>query len=175
MKMAIKTKDLKLAHVRYYDEKHKGLEYSEPLSSVILVKTEDNSYDNLLNPGENFPVFERIARTFNHYSTDGYYGTKIRLVSGELASGEAWLLTSIDFENLFGREYVDFWDIERYVLNSPLYFKDRMRIIEDKLSVEKLSRKERRRLTSIVKEDLKKKEVMDSFFAERENVKVNKK
>ena len=102
--MVIKTKDLKLAQVRYYDEKHNGLEYSEPLSNVILVKTEDNLYDNLLNPGEAFPVFERVSKTFNQYSTDGYYGTKMRFVSGKLASGEAWLLTSTDFESVFGRE-----------------------------------------------------------------------
>lgn len=175
MKMVIKTKDLKLAHVRYYDGEHRGLECSDPLSNVILVKVGENLFDNLLNPGEIFPVYRRVVGTFNQYSTDGYYGTKIKLVSGELTPGEAWLLTATNFESVFGRESIDINDIEKYVVNSPLYFKDRVTIIERKLAYEKLSRRERKRLTTIIKSDLKKKEVMDSFFAEREKTKVNKK
>ena len=162
----IKVKDIKLADVRYFDIHHNGLEFVEPVSRVVLLNRGD-TYINLLNPGEIAPIYSRIPNTTNAYSTEDYFGTKIKHESGMERTGEAWLLTDVDFRCVFPSSEVSIEDIENYVLRSSYYYHNRAEIIERRLKRGKLSNREVMLLVDTRVKDEEAKAKMDKFFAER--------
>ena len=169
--MKINTKDLKLAEVRYFNVERNGLELTPPLSHVVLLNRGD-TYINLLNCGELQPIYKRDKYKTNIYSDEEYIGTKIDLVCGNVQDGEAWLLNDTDFVQYFGCEEVEMTDIEHYVLQSNLFFKDRIELattVMHRHGLPFLS------IKNIVKKDEKCHEEMRRFFAERELQKVKKK
>lgn len=171
--MKINTKDLRLAEVRYFDVENNGLEYTPPLSYVVLLNRGD-TYINLLNCGDFAPIYSRNDHESNIYNrdTEEYIGTKVELVCGEVQEGEAWLLNDTDFVQHFGCEEVEMADVEHYVLQSNLFFKDRIELattVMNRHGLPFLS------IKNIVKKDEKCHEEMRRFFAEREPQKVMKK
>lgn len=162
----IKVKDLKVADVRYFDKAHNGMEYTQPLSRVVLLNRGD-TYINLLNPGEIAPIYRRIPNTTNAYSTEDYFGTKIEHVCGEEVTGEAWLLADIDFSRIFHSEYVDIKDVEDYVLRTSDYYHNRADLIESRLQRGGLSTRDIMLLVDTKVKDKEKKAEMDAFFNER--------
>ena len=56
--MGIDTSKIKLAELKYFDEKHNGVEFTEPQSLGILFFVKGR-YVNLFEPGECYPVFKR--------------------------------------------------------------------------------------------------------------------
>ena len=170
--MIIKTENLKLAEVRYFDVERNGLEFTPPLSHVVLLNRGD-TYVSLLNCGDFAPIYKRNKSKSNVYSDDGeYFGTKIELVYGNLKDGEAWLLTDTDFTKVFGSEEVDMDTVEQYVLASDLFFKDRLELVESNAARHGLPFFT---IRSIVKKDEKSIQEMQDFFSEREKQKVKKK
>ena len=131
--MKFKTKDLKLAALRYYDNEHKGLELTAPLGYTFLYKKNDEYFD-VFNPGDDVPVFERTYYTNDRMGED--YGTKVRLVSEEsrLQTGPCYLLEKEDSEEKFSCDEIKLEELEDYVLNSPLYFMCRSEIANDRLA-----------------------------------------
>lgn len=166
MRRMIKVKNIKVADVRYFDGEHNGLEFTEPLSRVVLLNRGD-TYINLLNPGEIAPIYRRIPNTTNAYSTEDYFGTKIEHVCGEEKTGEAWLLADIDFSRIFCSEFVDIKDVEDYVLRTCDYYHNRADLIETRLQREGLSPRDIMLLVDTKVKDKEKKAAMDQFFAER--------
>ena len=162
----IKVKDLKVADVRFFDQAHNGLEFVEPVSRVVLLNRGD-TYINVLNPGEMAPIYRRIPNTTNAYSTEDYFGTKIEHVCGEEVTGEAWLLSDVDFKSVFHKDEVSIEDVEDYVLRSSYYFHNRADLIDRRLAKGKLSNRDVKLLVDTKTKDDKKKAEMDSFFAER--------
>lgn len=162
----IRVKDLKSADVRYFDLEHNGMELTQPVSKVILLNRGD-TYINLLNPGEIAPIYGRVENTTNVYGADGYFGTKITLLSGECKSGEAWLINNTDFSEVFPTEFVSIEEIENYVLESSQFYHNRAELIERRLNKKRLSSVKRVDLLCTQLSDEKKKAEMDSFFEER--------
>ena len=162
----IKVKDLKIADVRYFDGAHNGLEFTEPLSRVVLLNRGD-TYINLLNPGEIAPIYSRIPNTTNAYSTEDYFGTKIKHESGMERTGEAWLLTDVDFRCIFPSDEVTIDDVEDYVLRSCYYYHNRAEVIDRRLQRGKISNYDVMLLVDTKVKDQKCKAEMDKFFAER--------
>ena len=169
--MGIKTKDLKLAEVRYFDKENNGLELTPPLSYVVLLNRGD-TYISLLNPGEFYPVYKRVKHKSNVYSEDEYIGTKVELMCGEVCNGEAWLLNDVDFNKHFGCEEVDMDTVYDYVITSSLFFKDRLELAKNYANRHGLPFFT---IRNIVKKDQKSIDDMNAFFAEREKQKVMKK
>ena len=167
----INVKDLKVADVRYFDEAHNGLEYTEPVSRVILLNRGD-TYINLLNPGEIAPIYRRIPNTTNPLSTEDYFGTKIEYVSGVEATGEAWLLSDVDFRCVFRRDEVTLEDIEDYVLRSTYYYHNREELIDRRLKRGKISKHDIMTMVDTKARDSKSREKMCEFFAARGVYKV---
>ena len=167
MKKMINVKDLKVADVRYYDVEHNGMEWTKPLSKVVLLNRGD-TYINVLNPGEFAPIYRRVPRTSNAYGNEGYFGTKIEQVCGEERTGEAWLLSDVDFKRIFYGEYVTIKDIEDYVLRSPDYYHNRAEVIEMRLLHQgRLSNRDIVAMVDTKVKDEHSKAEMDNFFAER--------
>lgn len=162
----IKVKDLTVADVRYFDKAHNGMEYTQPLSRVVLLNRGD-TYINLLNPGEIAPIYRRVPNTTNPLGTEDYFGTKIEHVCGEEVTGEAWLLADVDFSRIFHSEYVDIKDIEDYVLRTCDYYHNRADLIESRLQRGGLSTRDIMLLVDTKVKDSHSKEEMDRFFAER--------
>lgn len=162
----IKVKDLTVADVRYFDKEHNGLEYTNAVSRVVLLNRGD-TYINVLNPGEIAPIYRRIPNTTNAYSTEDYFGTKIEHVYGEEATGEAWLLSDVDFKRVFHKDEVSLKEVEDYVLRSSYYFHNRAELIERRLEQGKLSTRDIMLLVDTKVKDEHSKVEMDSFFAER--------
>ena len=67
--MMIKTENIKLAEVRYFDVENNGLEYTPPLSHVILLNRGD-TYISLLNCGDFAPIYKRVKHTSKIYNED---------------------------------------------------------------------------------------------------------
>lgn len=172
--MKVNTKDLKVAEVRYYDVDHRGLEYTKPVSHVILLNRGD-TYVNLLNPGEFSPIYKRVPSTTNACGTEDYFGTKIEQVCGEFVSGEAWLLSDIDFSGVFESAEVDIHDVEDYVILSSDFYHNRVDVIQQRLDREKISYREKRELVKIIEQDSILQGKMDEFFAVRGVQKVMQK
>ena len=170
--MKVNTKNLSVAEVRYYDLEKNGLEYTPPLSHVVLLNRGD-TYVNLFNCADFAPVYTRVKNVSNRFKdSDEFFGTKINLVCGEVQSGEAWLINDIDFSEVFNTEEVDVDDVENYVLESDLFFKDRLEIIatlQKRYILPEVS------VRSIIEKDQKLLDEMNAFFAEREKQKVKQK
>ena len=164
----IKVKDLTVADVRYFDQAHNGLEYTEPVSRVVLLNRGD-TYINLLNPGEIAPIYRRVPNTTNPHSTEDYFGTKIEHVCGEEVTGEAWLLADVDFKRIFHDDEVTVEDVEDYVLRSCSYYHNRAELIERRLQKcrSRLSNRDVMLLVDTKVKDEHSRAKMDGFFAER--------
>ena len=162
----IKVKDIKVADVRYFDGEHNGLEFTEPLSRVVLLNRGD-TYINLLNPGEFAPIYKRIPNTTNAYSTEDYFGTKIEHVSGMERTGEAWLLTDGDFRCIFSGDEVTIKEIEDYVLRSSYYFHNRAELIDRRLGQRKANNRE---IMLMVDTKVKMKRVKRRWISSLQNV-----
>ena len=171
----INTKDLKIAAIRYYDDEHNGMEFTDPVSHVVLLNRGD-TYINLLNPGEVCPIWVRVPNTTNAIgSSDEYIGTKIDIVQGDIQSGEAWLIDDTDMSSCFGKENVSLRDVENYVISSSDYFHNRAELIQDRLRRERMSYRQRRELIKIKEHDGVKFGEMEAFFEERGVQKVKQK
>lgn len=170
--MMINTKELKVAAVRYFDKDKNGLELTDSVSHVILLNR-GTTYISLFSPGELAPIYKRLPCTSNECGFGDSYGTKIKLVSGEVQTGEAWLLTDTDFYSVFGKGLVSLRDVEDYVIGSSDYFHDRADIISQRLSSERVPSRDRKQMLKTVQQDEINKGKMDSFFKERGVQKVN--
>lgn len=165
--MMINTKNLKLAAVRYYNDVRNGMEFTDPLSYVVLFNRGD-TYINLLNPGEICPIWTRVPNTTNPIgSSDEYIGTKVDIVHGDIQSGEAWLIDDTDMSSFFDREVVSLRDVENYVISSNDYFHNRAELIQERLEKEKMFPRYRRKLLRIKEHDVEKFGEMQAFFEER--------
>lgn len=172
--MKIKTRDLREAAVRHFDVANNGLEYTLPLSRVILLNRGDTLI-NVLNPGEIAPIYYRVPNTTNYSgSMDDYFGSKVDLEQGKTKDGEAWLLEDTDFRLIFGEEEVSLREIEDYVINSNNFYHNRAELIKNRLQHERVSLKDKRRYAEILVRDEVSQGEMDSFFAERGIYKVKK-
>lgn len=170
--MNIKSENIKIAAVRYYDVENNGLVYpnDEQLSYVVLLNRGD-VYINLLNPEESLPVFKRVPYTTNYHGTEVCFGTKVRLESGEDKEGEVWLVEP----HLTFSEYpmdVSIRDVEDYVIESPIYFVDRARVIEERLKRKIMTPHRRKKLINIMLSDKEKESKVKAFFDDCHGKKV---
>ena len=126
--MNIETKKLKLAQVRYYDEEHNGVEVPSLKAYVFLLKSGE-SYINILNPGEDLPVYERVPYTNTTLDGDDY-GTKIVLAYGECESGPCYVVENIGMDHIFEVDSISLRQLKEYVMKSNLFFMDRLEIMK---------------------------------------------
>ena len=150
----MKAKDIKIAELKFFDKDHFGIEVSEAQSYGLIAKVEgviNSAYLNLLNPFEEYPIFERIP--YCNCNSDGVeYGAKVISV---------------------GKEDVEKEDIEDFVLKSPFYYKDRMSLVKNRMKKSLPFSKKFTDLYCTFYSDTVDKRKMDEFFECRCKQKVN--
>lgn len=161
----IKTDDLYFATIKYY-EKDKGVEVVENFAYAFLIKM-DNMYINPFSPLDLFPVFDRVP--YPNYTLSGEeFGSKLRLLNTIDRSGPCFIVVG---EKLFDKEEVNYEELEEYVINSKLFFKDRLPIAKERMKKFKSPLK----MCEIILSDEKKLDNYESYFSERIGVQKVKK
>ena len=119
---------IKMAEVRYFDTKRCAAEIPVNKAYVILINV-NGTYINMLNPGEELPVFSRTK--YPNVSKDGFeFGTRICLENGELQDGLCFILEHDDMYTQFHEELVSMSEVEDYVLNSDKFYIDRIKLLQ---------------------------------------------
>lgn len=164
----ISTDRIRLAELKYFDAKHNGIEYGDAQSYVLLYEVPDKctssvKYVNFFDFCDTYPVFKR-SKFYGAFTKDGVdFGTKIVPVSDDVSTGPCFLLTDVNFRDVFGRDNVTIDVLENYILKSEKYFKDREMIARRRLH----DFREPIGMVRIINKDKKSRAKMEEFFAER--------
>ena len=125
----INTSNIKLAQIRYFNEKVNACEIPTIEAYALLVNVW-GKYINLFNFTDELPVYTRAP--YSNTTMDGEdYGTKIVLVTGEVQEGPCYVLEPLRMKSVFRKEKISFGELEQYVLQSDLFFVDRIGLLED--------------------------------------------
>lgn len=163
----MRTKDIKLAELKFYNKEEGGVELTPVQSYGWLVKLGDG-YLNVLNPYEEFPVLERVP--YSNCSQYGLeYGTKMRPLTECSESGPCWIIGKDSLADFTSLEEVNRQELEDIVLSSSLFFKDRYPIVKKRL----LKFRDITRYYSLFWDDLMDIHFMQMFFEARCGKKVN--
>lgn len=141
--MKIKTKNLELVDLRVY-RKELGVEVDENMPKAIVIKNEvDGLYYNIVSPDETYPIMKRIPySSYTKFNTE--FGTKLSVINKEQIKekGICGIIINNDFiEQIKQKELIDEKDLEDRILKSDIYFKDRIRIIEQRVNNSRRKRK----------------------------------
>ena len=119
---------IKLAQLRKYDAGRKASEIPDKKAYAVMVEV-NGTYVNVLNPLEELPVYGRTP--YANTTRDGMheFGNKIVLLNGEEKDGPCYILETTDMSHELHKERVTIKDIENYVLNSKLFFVDRIKLL----------------------------------------------
>ncbi len=128
----MKTNNMRLAQIRYFEEERNAVEILPIAAYVFLIHVGDKYY-NLLNPAVEVPVYERVPYS-NTTSAGEDYGSMIRLVEGEVKDGVCYVIDNVSVKGMFGKDEVELNEVEKYVMNSDLFFADRYALYRDKSS-----------------------------------------
>ena len=152
--MVVKTDNIKLVDLRVY-RKELGVEvdYEMP-KALVIYNTSDERYHNLFDQNETYPFMKRVPytnTTVDHIS----YGTKLLVENPSLIEDIG--ICAIECNDQFIEEirkenYRDIKEIEDMVLSSELYFKDRVKIVENRIN----SGSKKRKLAKILHKDWEK-------------------
>lgn len=170
------VEDLKIAELRCFA--NNNIKLTKPFGYGVLLRIDEDSYVNILNIGERYPIFEKkqildftAEDEIRIKNVGEYNGNAIQLVANEdqLKDGACWLIKGGSFVGL--EEQVTLEQIEDYVLNSELFFKDRMDIAKDRLK--KLKRPVK--MLGIIEKDRSGLAIINSYFEKYEDSKVKRK
>ena len=151
------VKKLRLAQVRYFNEERMSSSLPRQAAYAFLVQLGD-AYFNVFNPTENLPVYDRVPYTnVNEFGEE--FGNMISLVYGEIKDGPCYILQSLPVDKLFEKDTISFLELENYMINSSLFFVDRIGLIED--SMKKNSIKFSK---SLLLKDFERLEQLNCFF-----------
>lgn len=153
---------IRIAKVRYYDNKRKGVEVTSLDANAILIKI-DGEYKNIFDEKMmELPVFSRTLYSNTTENGDDF-GTKLIHLSGELKTGLCYILDKGNMLKEFGKPEVSISDIENYIINSKDFYIDRESIIKNK----DISRKMKRYYRKLLVDDRIAKDQFNKYFAER--------
>ena len=129
----IKTEDLKLARVKYFDTEHNGAELTDIEAYVFLQKVGDE-YANVFELSDPTPVLDRVP--YSNYTKDEEpFGTRLVLVNGELSDGACYVIEPVKVDDMLESkkadkpEEVSLEDLTQYVIASDMFFVDRINLI----------------------------------------------
>ena len=130
----MKSENVRLARVRYYDVKNNGLEVDDINAYAFLLKAGE-SYINIFNITSGYPVFDRMP--YSNTTKDGVdYGTKVIQLSGDPdKSGLCYVLEATTAKSLFDLDEVDEEFLKTYMIHSNKFFVDRLNILQENPSL----------------------------------------
>ncbi|MBR3211388.1 MAG: hypothetical protein IKF71_05590 [Bacilli bacterium] len=160
---AIKTKNLKLARVKYFNGETKGAELNDIDAYVFLLNT-GNTYINVFDLTDNITVYDRSV--YPNVMDDGEeFGTRLVCVSGEVESGPCYVIEPIKGDSLIGSETVSLGDLKEFVYQSELFFVDRIHLLEEERTMKKM------KMRHIIKDDQRKMSSLQDYFERHEGSK----
>ena len=130
----MKSENVRLARVRYYDVERNGLEVDDINAYAFLLKT-GTSYINIFDMTSNYPVFDRVP--YSNTTKNGEdYGTKVIQISGDPdKSGLCYVLEATTGKSLFNLDEVTDELLKIYMIHSNKFFVDRMNILQESPSL----------------------------------------
>ena len=159
----IDTSKLYLAQVRYYETERNGVEITDLKAYAFLAKV-NGAYINILNPVEELPVYNRLP--YSNTTRDGIdYGNIISLVCGDEKDGPCFVIENVDVKKIFGQDTILLSDVENYVLNSDLFFVDRIDLMSSSENSSLHYIKSRKKLN----DDIRSLSQLKSIFSSHEN------
>lgn len=120
----ISADKVRIGQIRYFDAEMNASEIPEEKAYAFLVDI-NGTYINPFNPLEEVPVYDRV--NYTNTTLDGEtYGTKIKLVNGEVQEGMCYILEKGDGRDIFDKDIVSLKDMEDYMFKSSDFFVDRL-------------------------------------------------
>ena len=123
----MKTKDLRIAEVRYFDTFQNGI--LVPLQEAYtFLQIIGDKYVNVFSEKE-YPVYERMP--YSNITKDGWeFGTKIQLVSGECQDGLCYVVERTPVQDVLRVENISIKELEEVILKSNVFFIDRIDLLK---------------------------------------------
>ena len=132
----IKTENLRLARVKYFDVEHNGAELTEHEVYAFL-ESIGGKYVNVFHPTEELPVYDRAP--YANVTRDGEdYGNRLFHLSGDVANGPCYVLDLVSVSKMLGKEDISLSALKEYVLSSKNFFLDRISLIQQEKGVRKV-------------------------------------
>lgn len=126
--MKMKTNQLRIAEVRYFDTYHNGILVPSQETYTFLYKM-GNQFINVFTPEIEYPVYERVP--YSNVTKDGWeFGTKILLVSGECQDGLCYVMERTPIEDVLRVDEITKEELEDVVLKSNLFFINRIDLLK---------------------------------------------
>lgn len=150
----IKTDNIKLIDLRFYD-KNLGVEVDDNMPKAIAYYNSDEKrYYNVIEPYESYPAFKRIP--YSNTMTSGIeYGSKLYVEDPNQIDDLGICAIECNDElikDLKANPSIEMNDIEKFILSSDMYFKDKASIAVKKLE----QRRNRKKLFRIINKDREK-------------------
>lgn len=133
----IKTKDLRLARIKYFDLEHNGAELCD-MEVYAFLQAVGDKYVNVFKPEEELPVYDR-APYANVTKTGEDYGNRLIHVSGEVMDGPCYVMELVSVPELVGMDIIGLDALKEYVLSSKKLFADRISLIGQETGTRKAS------------------------------------
>lgn len=146
----IKTSKIELVDLRLYS-KGQGVEVDDQMPKALVYYDEtDNKYHNVIMQEETYPLLRRLP--YSSTTANGVdFGTKL-LVEDQSQIEEVGICAILSddpfIDEIRKQPDIHIRELEDIMLNSSLYFKDRIRIIERRVNEEiKIPRKIRKKVS----------------------------
>ena len=126
--MKLKTKDLRITEIRYFDTLHNGVLVPSQEAYTFLQKIGDQ-YVNVFTPEVEYPIYERVP--YSNTTKDGWeFGTKIMLVSGECQDGLCYVMERTPVQDVLRVDEITKEELEKVILKSNVFFINRIDLLK---------------------------------------------
>lgn len=163
MERALKTQDLRLARVKYFDTEHNGAELTS-LEAYAFLRQLGDKFINVFDELEELPVLDRSVYP-NVMPNGEEFGTRLIHVSGELNDGPCYVIEPFSVRDALGFDVISQVELKEYMYSSPKFFVDRMKLIEQEKGMKRIS------LMHTYREDQKSMAAFKSYISEHEKAK----
>ena len=134
---SLKTRDLRLARVKYYDLEHNGAELSH-IDAYAFLERVGEEYVNVFDPTDGLAVLDRSLYT--NTTKDGEdYGNRLIHVCGTLTDGPCYVMDRVSVPDMMGIDIISTEQLREYVLRSDKFFVDRISLIQQEKRVRRIA------------------------------------
>ena len=125
MEKLMNSKNIHIAQIRRMTFNHRGnlaAEIPQEIKAFAFLLEKDGEYINILDPMEDYPVYERRLGT--NFTLDlEEYGSCIARISGEEQVGPIYLLEKYEGFKILRKKQVSYEELRNYVINNrSVYF-----------------------------------------------------
>ena len=124
----MKTKDLRLTEICYYDTFRNDIMVPTKKAYTFLQKV-DSQYRNVFTPEIEYPIYEIVPYsniTKNYWE----FGTKYQLLRGKCEDGICYVIHPFSMEDVLRVEEITKEELEEMIVKSNQFFIDRIDILQ---------------------------------------------